>query len=62
MNAPNGQFTHKLLTNCDATPSPKLGPRWPSFKNVEVWGLEGTLPTSSTKGGEKGVLKASGLN
>jgi hypothetical protein len=35
----------------DATPSPKLGPRWPSFKNAEVWGLEGPLPALNTKRG-----------
>ncbi len=38
-------------TFIDATPSPKLGPRWPSFNNVEVLGLKGPLPTLSTKRG-----------
>jgi len=38
-------------TYVDATPSPKLGPRWPSFKNAEVWGLEGPFPALSTKRG-----------
>jgi len=35
----------------DATPSPKLGPRWPNFKNAKVWGLKGPLPALSTKRG-----------
>jgi len=39
----------RILFN--ATPSPKLGPRWPSFKNAEVWGLKGSLPALSTKRG-----------
>jgi len=42
---------NKLVSAYDATPSPKLSPRWPSFKNAEVWGLEGPLPALSTKRG-----------
>jgi len=36
----------------DALPSPKLGPRWALVsKTAELWGLEGMLPTLSTKRG-----------
>jgi len=35
-------------------PSPKLDPRWALVsKPVELWGLEGTLPTLSTKRGRR---------
>jgi hypothetical protein len=40
-----------LVLFFNATPSPKLGPRWPSFKNAKVWGLQGLLPALSTKRG-----------
>ncbi len=36
----------------DVLLSPKLSPRWALVsKTTELWGLEGTLPILSTKGG-----------
>jgi hypothetical protein len=46
---------------CDAPPSPLLDSKEPNYgKGGSRWDLV-PLPTSSTKGGEKGMLKASGL-
>jgi len=51
----------KVLTWCDALPSPLLDPKGVQLCQIAevVWDLE-PLPASSTKGGEKGVLKAPG--
>jgi hypothetical protein len=39
-------------THTDVLPSPNLGPRWALvFKTTELWGLEGTFLTLSTKRG-----------
>jgi hypothetical protein len=49
---------HSLNIEDDAFPSPKLDPRWALiYKTMELWGLEGTFPTLSTKRGRRGVLK-----
>ncbi len=49
-------FTSLTIGQCfrggDALPSPKLGPRWALVsKTVELWGLEGMLPTLNIKRG-----------
>jgi len=47
----------------DAFPSPKLAPSWDQLSQVaEMWRTWGMLLASSTKGGEKGVLEAPGLD
>jgi hypothetical protein len=53
------QEYHNLWCAPKSLVSPKLGL---SHLGCGISGTQGTLPTSSTKGGEKGVLKASGLD
>jgi len=55
------QFSQKKWELPDALPSPKLDPRWALVsKIVELWGLEGMLPTLNTKKG-RGVCWSFGM-
>jgi hypothetical protein len=55
------QLDNNLRYVVDALPSPKLDPRWAlASKTVELWGLQGMLPTLNTKRGRGGRGEASG--